>query len=79
MTLGRTPRQPTRRRRRSRQSAIASITWALALVIIGAAWRPGLAGQVALVTVTLVGAGVLWNLPGLRAAWREDRETKRYL
>jgi hypothetical protein len=62
---------------RSSASRFATIVWALLFVVVDAAWRPVWAGHVALLTVALVGAGVLWNLDALRAAWRDDQEAKR--
>jgi uncharacterized membrane protein (DUF4010 family) len=64
-------------RNRSRFSLLGTLFWALLLVVVSAAWSPGWFGQVGLVTLAVVGAGVLWNVDDVAAAWREDREAKR--
>lgn len=62
---------------RSRLSLLGTLSWALLFVVVSAAWSPGWIGQVGLLTLALVGVGVLWNLDAIAAAWREDRKAKR--
>jgi uncharacterized membrane protein (DUF4010 family) len=64
-------------RNRSRFSLLGTLFWALLFVVVSAAWSPGWFGQVGLATLAVVGAGVLWNVDDVAAAWREDREAKR--
>jgi hypothetical protein len=61
----------------SRLSVVLTIAWVMLFVIVSAVWSPGWLGQVGLLTLGLVGAGVLWNLDAIVAAWRQDRGAKR--
>ncbi len=62
---------------RSPLSLAATLCWVLIFVAVSAVVSPGWLGEVVLLTLALVGVGVLWNLEAISAAWREDRASKR--
>jgi hypothetical protein len=53
----------------------ATIAWATLCVIVGAGWRPGWAGEVALLAVALMGANGLEHLTADWPAWPSRRRT----
>ncbi len=55
----------------------AALGWVLIFVVLDAALRPAWIGEGGLLTLAFVGAGILWNINGIVAAWRNDQAAKR--